>query len=1152
MKKRTLLYYLYNQILRRKIVAVSLILIAVFPEVSAQERMKVSVSKAEGKITLQVNDIGLEPILKNISGQSQYKFLYNNEEIGSLLLKDVVAKDVTLEQLMPLLLKDSKLSYKIEDGVVIISPKIQQPQTPFAYVKIGGKIVDSRGLPLPGVNVVIKGAGVGVTSDEKGNYIMKIPYSKTVTLLYSFIGMESQEKVFDNLVENEMRSNANLTMKEDNVQLNDVVVTGYGNVRKSSFTGTSTRVTREEFQKISPGSVIDALQVFDPSFRMIKNNEMGSDPNTLPEFYIRGRSGLDGVKELDKLDAADVSKFALTSNPNLPIFIMDGFEVSVEKVYDFDPNRIESITILKDAAATAIYGSRASNGIIVIETVAPKPGQLRVSYNLTGAVTAPDLSSYNLMNAREKMDVEVASGLLDKEDPFPGSGNYATRLTDYRNKMNNINMGVNTYWMSQPLRTEFNQSHSLYVDGGVESLRFSVGMQYNKERGVMKDSYRDRIGATLNLDYRYEGLQISNQVSLGIMNSEETPFGSFGDYSKMQPYYSPYDPQTGELVQVFPWSPIGGSPTNPLYNPLKTKSFDRTGYTDITDNLSINWFLKNGLQFKAQFTINRRDDKGNKFIDPTSSQYNGASMLEKGELFETRQDALKWSTNLLVAYNRSLGNHNVNATLGFNANQNRSDYTQMHYRGFPNPDLNKAKFAYEIDDHPSRSDNYTRLMGTFLSGNYTYRDIYLSDVSIRVDGSSEFGENKRFGTFWSAGVGLNIHKYEFMKRQKLITMLRIKTNYGQTGKVNFPPYISRHTYELLLDDWHSTGVGGVLAAMGNENLKWEKANTVNVGLDFSFGDWLFFNGSFYNKRTMDMITTVSLPSSAGFPNYRENVGEVLNRGLEGGFTFTLFQNKDWSVNGFLRASHNTNRIEKISNSLKEYNERVTEYFNEYDGWAYSPGDMKNNSKYSKPVMRYEEGGSLSSIFGMKSLGISPANGKELYMNRDGSVTYDWNSSEQVIIGNSDPDVMGSFGINLRYKSFSIYTSFIYEIGADSYNHTLVNDVENANVWTNNVDRRVNTERWQTSGDMAPLKDIRDRYRVTRPTSRFLQKENSVTFNSFSFGYDFNESLLKKIRFSTLRLQFNMNNIAVMSNVKQERGLSYPFARTFNFTLNTSF
>ena len=278
-------------------------------------------------------------------------------------------------------------------------------------------------------------------------------------------------------------------LKEDVTEMEEVVVTGYGKVRKESFTGSSVSISKEQLMKVSKTNVLKALQAFDPSFRIQTNNKWRSDPNALPEMYIRGRSGV-GVKQLDP---NYTSKGNLENNPNLPTFIMDGFEISAQKLYDMDPARIANITILKDAAATALYGSRAANGVVIITTVAPKPGKLNVSYGLIGEITMPDLSSYNLMDAKEKLEAESLAGVYDVQDANDPGYNLQWQEIYYR-KLNNINKGVDTYWLSFPLQTAFNQKHSMFVEGGSENLRFGVDLSYYNEDGIMKESFRDRLG----------------------------------------------------------------------------------------------------------------------------------------------------------------------------------------------------------------------------------------------------------------------------------------------------------------------------------------------------------------------------------------------------------------------------------------------------------------------------------------------------------------------------------------------------------------------------------------------------------------------------------------------------------------------------------
>ena len=377
----------------------------------------------------------------------------------------------------------TKVTVKVEDN---------------SYRVIRGKVTDAEGHSLPGVNVRVKGVQGGTVGDIDGNFMLSAP-REDVVLIVSYIGMVTQEVT----VKGSQKKEIQIHMKEDVNEVNEVVVTGYATLKKESFTGNTITVKKEELQKVSKTNVIAALQAFDPSFRIAENSMWGSDPNALPEVYLRGKSGI-GIKELD----VDVtSKSSLKNNPNLPTFIMDGFEISVQKLYDMDPSRIASITILKDAAATAMYGSRAANGVVIITTVTPKAGKVNIDYNFTGTLEYPDLTDYNMMNAREKLETEVAAGLFkaDSEQDF----NEQSRLDAlYNQKLNNVVRGVDTYWLSKPLRTVFNHKHSLYLDGGTEDLRWGADFSYNSGEGVMKGSYRDRMAGGLSLSYRLSGKKL--------------------------------------------------------------------------------------------------------------------------------------------------------------------------------------------------------------------------------------------------------------------------------------------------------------------------------------------------------------------------------------------------------------------------------------------------------------------------------------------------------------------------------------------------------------------------------------------------------------------------------------------------------------------
>ena len=518
---------------------------------------------SQTRITAKRQGVTIDEVLKEVREKSGYRFLYRVEEVNRYGKRDIDVKDAEVEDFLGQLLQNTDLTYEVENEVIIIRPEKQRQDSRVNVQVVRGKVTDENNLALPGATVLLKGTSYGVVTDSHGKFTMEVLERDTVTLLVSFVGMETR---LVNLKKGQ--TEILVSLEPDIKEMKEVVVTGYGNVRKTSFTGNSVTVTKDELMSVSKSNVIKALQTFDPSFRIQTNNDWGSDPNALPEMYVRGRSGISGVKELDR---DPLTKSALKDNPNLPTFIMDGFQISVEQLYDMDPNRIESITILKDAAATALYGSRAANGVVVITTVAPQMGKLNVSYNFTGDVTVPDLSDYNLMNAREKLETEVAAGVFEdlaKDNPLGAEQQYYAKLAS-------ITRGVDTYWLSKPLQTSFNHKHSLSVDGGSDNFRFGIQLSYNNEDGVMKESFRNRVGAGVYLDYRIGSFQLKNMVTYTNTRSQESPYGAFSDYTGCQPY-DPYKDDEGNYLENLPnWDGKNEKRPNPLYE-ATLSNFDKS------------------------------------------------------------------------------------------------------------------------------------------------------------------------------------------------------------------------------------------------------------------------------------------------------------------------------------------------------------------------------------------------------------------------------------------------------------------------------------------------------------------------------------------------------------------------------------------------
>jgi len=988
--------------------------------------------------------------------------------------------------------------------------------------------------PMVGVTIRLDGHSTGVITDINGCYVLTLP-EKGGLVIYSYIGFETRK------IKVTSRQKVDVQMVEATESIQEVIVTGYNSIQKESFTGNTTKIEKEDLLKVNPNNLISAIQTFDPSFRIQENLAAGSDPNSLPQFVLRGQTGI-GETTLGQTSTSSISREVLSGNSNLPIFILDGFEVDVEKIYDLDMNSIHSINILKDAAATAMYGSRAANGVIVIERRAPEAGKFRVQYSGVLSAELPDLSSYNLVNAREKLETERLAGLYDSNTPEidPYTNGYYQRL-------NNVLTGVDTYWLSQGLRTALNHKHSVFIDGGENDVRWGVELGFRGTEGVMKHSSRKNANAAFYVDYRIGGLQIKNKVTYTYNKSTDVPFNSFSDYSHLLPYMRLYDENGDYVRRLEKFDGASGTQVNPLYEINFYNSFDHSGYDEVTDDLSLNWRITDGLRLRGQFSVLMRNSTGDLYKDPASASYSASTGNINGEKTESTQKRTVIDGSLSLMYNNTFKGHNLNICLSSNMRQTQSTASETRYRGFPGGDLVSSNYAAEVYGKPGSSDNTTRLVGALLTSNYTYNNIYLADLTGRIDGSSEFGSDKRWSMFWSTGAGINIHNYDFMKSNELFSMLKFRVSYGLTGKTNFSLYSAKDMYQLQTDSWYPTGYGVFLYQMGNPNLKWERKYTLDYGVEIGlWHDKIHLKASAYDERTIDLITDYTIPSSTGFTSYKENMGKVKNTGVELELRARLYSDRNWLFQLYGSFARNKNTIIEISQAMRDYNKRVEELFS-----GYNP-ESSSDSKYAKTYLKYYEGASLTSIYGMKSLGISPTNGKEIYLRRNGDVTDVWSADEWTIIGDTAPKGQGSFGYTLSYKQLSMFASFLYTFGGDAYNNTLVSYVENADIKNDNVDKRVLLDRWQKPGDITTMKDIRDRNVTTGASSRFVQKNNTLQWSSLTMSYNFRPEQLKKLHLSGLRLSFTMNDLFYWSTIRQERGLDYPYSRSFNLTTNIIF
>ncbi|WP_343524875.1 SusC/RagA family TonB-linked outer membrane protein [Pedobacter sp.] len=1087
-------------------------------------------------VTLSRRKASLKQVFKEIKKQTGYFFFYKGQLLQDKPEVTVEFNNASLTEALNAALKDQNLSYTIVNKTIVINRRENVPLVvtrAAVKIEVKGVVMDkATGETLPGVNVSLKnGASIGITN-ERGEF--KVNVDEGSILVFSYVGYELQESKVTGPKALKIELISKMT------QMNDVVVTGYQTIKKDNYTGNAVTISGEQLRRVNPQNLLQSIGTFDPSFKLIDNNLAGSNPNRIPSINVRGASALPSG------DGQVLRRDEIQGKANMPVFMLDGYEVSVEKVFDLDVNRIASVTSLKDAAATAIYGSRAANGVIVITTKTPLEGKLRVEYNYELNLTAADLSDYQVLDAAQKLDYEVLAGLYNSaKQQVPQD-----QLDEiYYHKKANVIGGVNSYWLSQPLRNTIGHKHAINLDGGSQAFRYNVNLRYQTRPGAMKGSERDQYSGGMSFQYNVKKLQFRNELSITQVGATESPYGDFSNYVRMNPYY-PLKDANGMAMRISDVYEKQDRSKEYVFNPLfdaNLSSFNKSKYTEIIDNLSADLEVAKDLRLRAQMSVTTRANSDDVFTSPQANKYylyTTDKIDEKGEYTNREMKETYWDGNMRLTWLKQIGGNYFNALVGINARTELRDQKEFTAIGFANDRFTSIGFAkgYAEDGKPQSKLEKARLFGSFFTVNYSYKNRYLMDGTVRIDGSSKFGVNNKLAPFWSFGLGWNVHQEAFLKDNPVISQLRIKASTGLTGSVEFDPYLSKTIYRYNTGNWYSSGIGAGVNSYGNENLGWQKTRMTDIGVDIGlFKDRVMIMPRVYKKFTKDILADITLPPSTGFLSYKENLGDMENKGAELGINVEAVRSKDWSVNLNANMVSNKNKVVRISNALKRYNDRADEL------QSVKPGD---GGYRGIPLLRFSEGQPFNAIYGVRSLGIDPENGRELYVKKDGTLTYDYDKRDYVVIGDPNPKVSGYFGGTVNYKRFSLYVQFQTFFGGDKYNLTLVERVENADP-RYNVDKRVFEEKWKQPGDLSFYKNIADNGE-TDVSSRFIQPDNLINLQSVNLSYDMNKKIASKLSMSSLMFQVTANDVVRWSSVKEERGINYPFTRSLTFSIRAAF
>lgn len=1070
-------------------------------------------------LELRVNDKSMVEAIELLQKKTQLKFVFNHEELSKYRVNTQI-QGKTLEETLDILFSDKPLKYEISGEHVIISKATAaQPQSQ-QLTEITGVVVDENGGALPGVTVMLKGTSLGTATDVNGNFKLQIPESSTPNqLLFTFIGMKNKEV---KLIKGQ--NNYKVILEEQAQALDDVVVTGYFQRKKVSQTGSEVVVDGEELRKVGSLNLLQAISAFDPGVRTLENNEWGSDPNRLPEITVRGEKGFDLRGE------ADDSR----TNPNAPLYIMDGIEVSATTVYDMDMNRIASFSILKDAAATSLYGSRGANGVILITTVRPQPGEIKVTLNGNFNISVPDLRSYNLMNAKEKLEYEKLAKVYTGK-----SYDEQARLdVMYNDVLMEIERGVNTYWLSQPLTTSVNQRYSAFLEGGDKHFRYGINLKYDHDKGVMIGSGREKYGINVYFSYDIaQKLIARNDVMIDDVKATNSPYGQFYQYAQMNPYERIYDPETGEMIREFD---SNGTPVrNPLINSLLPNN-SHEKYTQLRDNFQLQWWATPQLMLKGNIAITKQINRNEAYLSPESVEFEGKiNAEEKGSYTISNGNDIDIEGNFTINYNNNLFDKlSISIGLGTELLTSKSTLDGYIATGFLNDKLTYPSYAlqYQKNSKPNGSFDKSKSIGFMGNINMNWNNRYILDFTYRTDGSSRFGRESRFAPFWSTGIAWNVNRENFWEGSGY---MKIRASVGSSGSTKFSADQAMTRFVFNNNSEYNGIYGGVINAYGNPALKWQNVMKYNVGVDMSiWRDIINLNFDAYLERTENLLLNVDVAPSSGFTSYTENMGSMDNKGIEARLRLNLINDRtnDLSWNITLSAAHERNKIRKLSNAMKAMNEEAL--------------DIENNKGGSKVFRMYEVGRSQTALMVVRSMGIDPATGNEIYIKNDGSLTYEYDPNDKVEVGNTNPKMQGFLNSNLTWKGINLYLNFGYEWGAKQFNTTLATKVEGSDP-RRNVDRRVLYDRWKKPGDKAMFRRIDDQSTVYQST-RLVQKNNFLKLSSLSLSYDLPRELLRKSFIERCKFTFSMTDIFRLSTIKEERGTSYPFARTVSLGFNLTF
>lgn len=962
---------------------------------------------------------------------------------------------------------------------------------------VKGVVTDDTGFPIMGASVVVEGTSAGTSTNMDGEYTITVPEGGTA-LEISYLGMISRVVAIDG------QTTINVTLKEDVSQLDEVVVVAYGTQKKSDVTASVTSIDAEELNDVTSSDVSTMIQGKASGVQVLQGS---GEPGSVPSIRVRGVSSIDGRVS--------------------PLWVVDG--VIMHGTPNLNPNEIESISVLKDASATSLYGSRGANGVVVVTTKQAKTGRSELTISTKTGFSQFNQGNFEVMNSRQMYDYYNAFGdTFDREQNAWFNESLLNRDYD---------------WIGNGTQTGVVQDHNLVFTAGTEVTKTYISLGYYDETGTIKGNDFDKLSFRLNHDYKVnDKLTLKPKVGLNYSTREKQQHSMYSMTTYM-PWDLPYD-DGGNIVnpQEDGVSWIGRDNNNYRYdlqwNYSEGQEFNLYTNFDIEYRFSDHWsFIStNG------YTLYKYDSKS--YTDPRSN----SGLADNGRLYQFNSKRITRFTNQMLKYINSWGDHSLTALVAYEYN----DYVYQDFsatgRGIvPGTEiLDNAAGPKEV----TGGKNEYALQSLLFNSNYAYADRYLAQLSVRRDGASNFGENNQYGTFYSASAGWNIHNENFFNIDA-VNQLKLRVSFGAVGNRPRSLYPQYGLYSL------KNTYNGVPVAtpdqLANEDVSWEKSYQTNIGLDTRLFDRIGLSLDYYIKNTSDLLYFVTIPDVTGYSGYWENIGGVRNRGFEAVVDADIIRKDNflWTFNFNIGVNRN----------------EVTELL---DG---EPIVVAGNRK------RLNEGDDVNTWYMRKWMGVDPENGDPLWEMIDKetgerSLTNNWNDATPQNVGSSTPDFYGGFGTMVQSHGISLSANFAFTRGNQIYNYNReLYDADGAYPTYNQQVLTNGWNRWEEPGDNATHpKLVHGGNKLSNKlSSRYLEDGSFLRMRNIRLGYELPEKWINSIGLGRLNIYVSGDNLWTLtdfSGMDPEVGVNpdsaqkstadgvysslYPVSRRITFGLNASF